>query len=184
VTAACRVLTFVLVAWPAHRRPTCPVVFPSLVTPAPVCSFSSLDRSQYEAVRLLLTSEVAVVRGPPGTGKTYTGLKAVECLLTNRNLLRHGVGANGLPLGPQRELGARILVMCYTNHALDQFLLGVSKFTDNIVRVVGGGAADCGTRCRALAVLERVGRPGGGGDLLARGLLRATVLVVWYARSA
>jgi hypothetical protein len=40
--------------------------------------FSSLDRSQYQAIRNLLTKEIAIVRGPPGTGKTYTGLKAVR----------------------------------------------------------------------------------------------------------
>ncbi len=67
----------------------------------------------------------------------------VECLLASRNLQR---GADGL--GPQRALGARILVMCYTNHALDQFMLGLSKVTTNIVRVVSGWLGGwVSTRC-------------------------------------
>lgn len=47
-----------------------------------------------------------MIQGPPGTGKTFVALRIVEMLLLNR--------VSNRP----------ILVVCYTNHALDQFLEG------------------------------------------------------------
>ena len=73
---------------------------------------SELDSSQLNAIQTALTQEIAVIQGPPGTGKTYIGLKIVEALLENRKLW-----------DPRRS--CPILVMCYTNHALDQFLEGI-----------------------------------------------------------
>jgi hypothetical protein len=35
-----------------------------------------------------------------------------------------------------------ILVICYTNHALDQFLEGLLQFEDNIVRIGGQSKSD------------------------------------------
>ncbi|XP_023281831.1 NFX1-type zinc finger-containing protein 1 [Seriola lalandi dorsalis] len=85
-----------------------------------------LDESQMRALQLALTKELAIIQGPPGTGKTYVGLKIAQALLTNKNLWK---GATG---------NAPILVVCYTNHALDQFLEGIHKFLkDGIVRVGG-----------------------------------------------
>lgn len=46
------------------------------------------------------------------SGKTYVGLKIAEALLTNQDLWKDRFGK-----GP-------MLVVCYTNHALDQFLEG------------------------------------------------------------
>ena len=71
-----------------------------------------LDQSQLDAIQQALTQEIAVIQGPPGTGKTYIGLKIVETLLRNRKVW-----------DPDRQ--SPILVMCYTNHALDQFLQGI-----------------------------------------------------------
>jgi len=71
-----------------------------------------LDQSQLKAIQMGLTQEIAVIQGPPGTGKTYIGLKIVEALLNNRQVW-----------DPQKA--SPILVMCYTNHALDQFLEGI-----------------------------------------------------------
>ena len=68
-----------------------------------------LNESQYEAFRLTMTHKLALIQGPPGTGKTYLGLKIVRGFLDN-------------PWYCER---AQILVVCYTNHALDQFLEGV-----------------------------------------------------------
>lgn len=79
-----------------------------------------LDKSQLDAVRNALTSEVALVQGPPGTGKTYIGLKIAETLLLNKDVWNKDKSP--------------ILVVCYTNHALDQFLEGILDFA-NIVRV-------------------------------------------------
>ena len=70
---------------------------------------SELDSSQLNAIQTALTQEIAVIQGPPGTGKTYIGLKIVEALLKNRRFW-----------DPSKS--CPILVMCYTNHALDQFL--------------------------------------------------------------
>ena len=73
---------------------------------------SELDSSQLNAIQTALTQEIAVIQGPPGTGKTYIGLKIVEGLLENRKIW-----------DPHKS--SPILVMCYTNHALDQFLEGI-----------------------------------------------------------
>ena len=70
---------------------------------------SELDSSQLNAIQTALTQEIAVIQGPPGTGKTYIGRKIVEGLLENRHIW-----------DPHKS--SPILVMCYTNHALDQFL--------------------------------------------------------------
>ena len=71
-----------------------------------------LDQSQLEAIKMALTQRVSVIQGPPGTGKTYIGLKIVQALLINRDVW-----------DPPRN--SPLLVVCYTNHALDQFLEGI-----------------------------------------------------------
>ena len=85
-----------------------------------------LDKTQLEAIQMALTQEIAVIQGPPGTGKTYVGLKIVEALLRNRNVW-------------DREKESPIVVMCLTNHALDQFLEGIVKQSNvpKIVRIGG-----------------------------------------------
>ncbi|KAL1453729.1 hypothetical protein WDU94_010045 [Cyamophila willieti] len=75
-----------------------------------------LNPIQLEAYRSALSKELAIIQGPPGTGKTHVGLQIVKSLL------------NQSPVGP-------ILVVCYTNHALDQFLQGVLGFTQNVLRL-------------------------------------------------
>ncbi|NXK93324.1 ZNFX1 protein, partial [Formicarius rufipectus] len=90
-----------------------------------------LDESQMQALNLALTKELAVIQGPPGTGKTYVGLKIVQALLTNEH-----VWQNTLQKCP-------ILIVCYTNHALDQFLEGIYSFKeDKIVRVGGRSSSE------------------------------------------
>ena len=66
---------------------------------------------------LALHSKVALIQGPPGTGKTH-----LASLLTR--ILIHSTSSP-------------ILVVCFTNHALDQFLAHFLDFTDNIVRIGG-----------------------------------------------
>ncbi|XP_066519944.1 NFX1-type zinc finger-containing protein 1 [Hoplias malabaricus] len=82
-----------------------------------------LDESQLRAVKLALTKELAIIQGPPGTGKTYVGLKIAQALLENSNMW----SAN-IPM----------LVVCYTNHALDQFLEGIHSFLERGIVRVGG----------------------------------------------
>ncbi|EFX83237.1 hypothetical protein DAPPUDRAFT_301907 [Daphnia pulex] len=90
-----------------------------------------LDPSQAEALYAALTRKLVVIQGPPGTGKTYLGLKIVQTLLHNK---RYWVGV-------EKPKPTPILVICYTNHALDQFLEGIMKFTKKIVRI--GGQSKC-----------------------------------------
>jgi hypothetical protein len=82
-----------------------------------------LDISQFRALKSALTKEFVVVQGPPGTGKTFLGLKVATVLLNNAPICN----ASGVPM----------LIVCYTNHALDQFLEGLVPVTDRIVRVGG-----------------------------------------------
>ncbi|NXD26029.1 ZNFX1 protein, partial [Spelaeornis formosus] len=85
-----------------------------------------LDESQMQALNLALTKELAIIQGPPGTGKTYVGLKIVQALLTNDHVWQN------------THMKRPILIVCYTNHALDQFLEGILSFQgDGIVRIGG-----------------------------------------------
>ncbi|KAL2826644.1 P-loop containing nucleoside triphosphate hydrolase protein [Aspergillus cavernicola] len=62
----------------------------------------ALDPSQTESLLCGLTQSVSLIQGPPGTGKSFVGA------LIAKALYKHS-----------KET---IMVMCYTNHALDQFL--------------------------------------------------------------
>lgn len=74
-----------------------------------------LEPMQLNAIHKAVTSKFTIIQGPPGTGKTFVGLEILKMLLINT-----------------RET---ILVITQTNNALDKFLLGATKFTDNIVRL-------------------------------------------------
>lgn len=82
-----------------------------------------LDQMQYKAFKAALTHEFTVIQGPPGTGKTFIGLKIMKTLIQN---LYHN-----------QSLLKPILVVCYTNHALDQFMEGILNFTKKVVRIGG-----------------------------------------------
>ncbi|XP_066288836.1 LOW QUALITY PROTEIN: NFX1-type zinc finger-containing protein 1-like [Branchiostoma lanceolatum] len=90
-----------------------------------------LDESQYRAVKMALTEEFSVIQGPPGTGKTYIGLKIVQALLKNKNVWMRDEYAVDGPTRP-------ILVVCFTKHALDQFLEGIAEFHPTGIVRVGG----------------------------------------------
>ncbi|XP_028303349.1 NFX1-type zinc finger-containing protein 1 isoform X2 [Gouania willdenowi] len=85
-----------------------------------------LDESQMKAFQLALTNELAIIQGPPGTGKTYVGLKIAQALLMNSNLWSDNPKTRPM------------LVVCYTNHALDQFLEGILEFLPRGIVRVGG----------------------------------------------
>ena len=72
-----------------------------------------LNESQMRAFKLALTKEFVLIQGPPGTGKTFVGLKIAQALLDNKSLWRDEKGCSP------------ILMVSYTNHALDQFLEGL-----------------------------------------------------------
>jgi hypothetical protein len=84
-----------------------------------------IDTSQLDALQHGLTNNMGLIQGPPGTGKTWVGLKIMMALLDNTNQFRQ----------------SPILVVCYTNHALDQFLEGIHKFCGRVARI--GSRSKC-----------------------------------------
>ncbi|KAF0712328.1 hypothetical protein As57867_004853, partial [Aphanomyces stellatus] len=88
-----------------------------------------------------MTQDVCLIQGPPGTGKSYVGTKIVHGILKNS----------------RRALGP-ILVVCYTNHALDQFLEALvgEKIVPlgNVVRV-GGRSKSTALKSRTLHALRQ-----------------------------
>ncbi|CAF1265253.1 unnamed protein product [Didymodactylos carnosus] len=91
-----------------------------------------LNPAQRKALELALTKKVALIQGPPGTGKTYLGVKIAELLLYNRSVWC-GRGSESTP----------VLMVCQTNHALDQFLEHIIhrlNLNKGIIRV--------GSRCK------------------------------------
>ncbi|KAG8944441.1 hypothetical protein FRC03_002079, partial [Tulasnella sp. 419] len=78
---------------------------------------SRLDPTQAEATVKALTSGVALIQGPPGTGKSYTGVELLRVLIQNN-------------IGP-------ILLIAFTNHALDHLLQNVldAGITTRIIRI-------------------------------------------------
>ncbi|KXT02382.1 hypothetical protein AC578_230 [Pseudocercospora eumusae] len=61
-----------------------------------------LDASQCQSLLAGLRQSVSLIQGPPGTGKSFVGALLAKALYDNTS--------------------ENILVICYTNHALDQFL--------------------------------------------------------------
>lgn len=83
-----------------------------------------LDEMQLKAFKAALTREFTVIQGPPGTGKTFIGLKIIQTII-NSYEIQDSRMINTLP----------IIVVCYTNHALDQFIEGILSFTKKVVRI-------------------------------------------------
>lgn len=82
----------------------------------PSASQLNLDRSQYEGLQKAITQELTIIQGPPGTGKSYISLQIVKLLLTNKWLS-----------------SSPILIVSYTNHALDELLEPILEFlTDKV----------------------------------------------------
>ena len=71
------------------------------------------NESQMRAFKMALTKRFAVIQGPPGTGKTYVGLKIARVLLQSSMLWQN------------EKQHSPILMVSYTNHALDDFLGGL-----------------------------------------------------------
>ncbi|XP_012266799.2 NFX1-type zinc finger-containing protein 1-like [Athalia rosae] len=82
-----------------------------------------LDISQYEALKGALQQELSVLHGPPGTGKTFMALQIASTLITNSSAWYN-------PAQP-----TPMIVVCLTNHALDQFLEGILEYTDSLLRI-------------------------------------------------
>ncbi|KAL8415161.1 hypothetical protein RB594_006120 [Gaeumannomyces avenae] len=63
-----------------------------------------IDLSQRDSLQNALAQPVSMIQGPPGTGKTFIGCRAMKAMYEHSKL--------------------RILVITYTNHALDDSLAG------------------------------------------------------------
>lgn len=81
----------------------------------PSAAVMKFNDSQLDAMKHALTRQFSVIQGPPGCGKTHMGLAIIATLLMNTD--------------------SQILIVSYTNHALDQFLMGLLRYTDSIVRI-------------------------------------------------
>ncbi|CAG5084783.1 Oidioi.mRNA.OKI2018_I69.PAR.g10735.t1.cds [Oikopleura dioica] len=88
-----------------------------------------IKEEQLRAMKSALQGSVSVIQGPPGTGKTFIAKLVMRCLLDNKD---HWYGDQRTP----------ILLICYTNHALDQFLEGIHEFEQSIVRYGGRTKSD------------------------------------------
>lgn len=83
----------------------------------PSAEVLNVNDSQLVALKKALCNKLVLIQGPPGTGKTYLGCKVAKALLQNRQVWN-------------KEGNQPMLLMCQTNHALDQFmelLIPVSK---------------------------------------------------------
>ncbi|KAI9573105.1 P-loop containing nucleoside triphosphate hydrolase protein [Boletus coccyginus] len=80
----------------------------------------SLDKAQARSLVAGLQQRVSLIQGPPGTGKSFIGALLAKAI--------------------HDETAQTILVVCYTNHALDQFLGDLLKHDipdESIVRLGG-----------------------------------------------
>lgn len=83
----------------------------------------SLYGTQLESFLKSLKNAVHCTHGPPGSGKSFLGVALVLSLIEIRNVAR----SSGLfNLGP-------ILMISYKNHALDEFLVDVLKWTQHAI---------------------------------------------------
>lgn len=105
-----------------------------LQTPKPI----ALDRARISALLADLKQRVSLIQGPPGT---YILISFVWLICEN---LCSGTGksviAALLAKALQDSTSSIMLVVCYTNHALDQFLedlLGIDIPASSIVRLGG-----------------------------------------------
>ncbi|KAI4718642.1 hypothetical protein E4T48_05160 [Aureobasidium sp. EXF-10727] len=104
---------------------------------------STLDNTQASALLSSLSRSFALVQGPPGTGKSYTGVALLKTLVHNKEAGR---------LGP-------ILVVTFTNHALDQSLENLlDQGISQIVRLGSRSKSERLTELNLRKVAEKVDR--------------------------
>lgn len=65
-----------------------------------------------------------MIQGPPGTGKSFVGIELVKLLLANTCPTPAAADKHQKehPDSPLPPVVGPILIVCLTNHALDQFL--------------------------------------------------------------
>ncbi|KIM20569.1 hypothetical protein M408DRAFT_130278 [Serendipita vermifera MAFF 305830] len=90
-----------------------------------------LDKSQSASLLMGLTQCVSLIQGPPGTGKSFIGALLAKAIHDNAKAVHNNTKS-------------KILVVCYTNHALDQFLedlMDIGIPSSSMVRL-GGKSTD------------------------------------------
>ncbi|KAL7746976.1 hypothetical protein RI367_007688 [Sorochytrium milnesiophthora] len=87
--------------------------------------YTTLDASQSHALVQALSSTVSAIQGPPGTGKSFIGVKIVQAI--------HRLDTDTV---------YPILVVCYTNHALDQFLENLLDVGIHSIARIGSKMSD------------------------------------------
>ena len=101
-----------------------------------------LDDSQLEASKLTLSNKIAIVQGPPGTGKTHFGTIMNDIIYQNLNNELNEKFEEDSKIEDEEDNyennnPPQILIVCYTNHALDQIIEKIANYTNNIVRIGG-----------------------------------------------
>lgn len=107
---------------------------------------STLDDAQALALYRSLSRDLALVQGPPGTGKSFVGVALIRVLLENKRTEALRAGAD---LGP-------IVVVTYTNHALDQTLEHLhAAGVKQIVRMGAGSKSDVLKDCNLREITSK-----------------------------
>ncbi|XP_055853584.1 NFX1-type zinc finger-containing protein 1 [Episyrphus balteatus] len=88
---------------------------PLLLETYPSSIKSDLTDTQLAAFQSALSNEFSLIQGPPGTGKTEISTRIAVTLLANTTL--------------------PIIIVAYTNDALDKFILKMLSHTDSVVRL-------------------------------------------------
>lgn len=81
-----------------------------------------VNKSQLHALKKALTEKLVLIQGPPGTGKTYLGCKVAKALLQNKHVWN-------------KDGNRPLLLMCQTNHALDQFMELLLPMSKKVIRI-------------------------------------------------
>ncbi|XP_037051302.1 NFX1-type zinc finger-containing protein 1-like isoform X2 [Bradysia coprophila] len=134
----------------------------------PLDATIGLDANQFDAFKAALTKQFVIIQGPPGTGKTYVGLRIAEVILQNPQLRTGRKEHDVDDLAVQSEYRGPLLCICYTNHALDQFLEGILNIMNRhemdpkIVRVGGRSKSEVLREFNLRDMARRTNRQLGG----------------------
>ncbi|KAF2095349.1 P-loop containing nucleoside triphosphate hydrolase protein [Rhizodiscina lignyota] len=97
-----------------------------------------LDKSQLDSLVHGLTRSLSLIQGPPGTGKSFIGALIAKALINHTS--------------------ETLLVLCYTNHAVDQYmedLMDIGIPSDIMVRL--GNPKKCSARTESLLLFPQSG---------------------------
>ena len=106
-----------------------------------IIDLTTLDEGQAVALHETLNRRVAFTQGPPGTGKTFLGVAEAEVILKSQ----------------PEENRKPIVVVCMTNHALDDFVSSlIERKITKVVRLGNRSACDWMEKFLLTVVSKRV----------------------------